>query len=170
MVFNPALLSSPFIMRTASIHEIKQELANLSHTQLVTLCALLARNKKENKEFINYWLFESADLRSYIESVKTDIENQMSEVNRTNLYAAKKTIRKILRLTNKHIKFTGSELAETELLIHFCRSLKNRGIPLENSTALNNLYQQQIKKIRIALSKLHEDLQFDYGKDLKLLM
>ena len=93
----------------------------------------------------------------------------MDPVNKTNLYAAKKTIRKVLRMTNKYIKFSGSPVAETELLIQFCRSLKNTGIPLEKSTAISNLYNQQIKKINQALSQLHEDLQYDYKRDLESL-
>jgi hypothetical protein len=156
-------------MRTASIPEIKQELATLTHSELVTLCAQLARNKKENKEFINYWLFDKADQVTYMEGAKKEISSLMDPVNKTNLYAAKKTIRKVLRMTNKYIKFSGSPVAETELLIQFCRSLKNTGIPLEKSTAISNLYNQQIKKINQALSQLHEDLQYDYKRDLESL-
>jgi hypothetical protein len=32
------------------------------------------------------------------------------------------------------------------------------------STALNNLYHQQLKKIEKAISTLHEDLQYDYRR------
>jgi hypothetical protein len=157
-------------MRTANIHEIRQELAGLTHKELVTLCSLLARNKKENKEFINYWLFERSDLGSYLQHVKKEISDQLETVNRTNLYAGKKTIRKVLRLANKYIRFSESELAETELRIHFCRALKDTGIALDKSTALTNLFNQQVKKIRQVLSQLHEDLQFDYGRQVEQLI
>jgi len=157
-------------MKIASVHEIKQELGGLSHAKLVTLCTLLARNKKENKEFISYWLFDAGDQDAYIESVKTEITRLMAEVHPTNMWAAKKTIRKILRLTNKYIRFTGSPLAETELLMHFCDALQKSGVQFRESTALLNLYHQQIKKIRKALTRLHEDLQHDYGRKLDVLI
>ncbi len=154
-------------MRTATIFEIREELNTLSHSQLVSLCTGLARNKKENKEFITYYLFEAGDLRGFLDGIKSEIDLLMAEVSRANLYYAKKSIRKILRITNKHIRFTASKQAEAELLIHFCVSLKATGIHFENSVALDKLFKQQLKKIDQALSGLHEDLQYDYRKLLK---
>ena len=39
-----------------------------------------------------------------------------------------------------------------------------------NSIALSNIYVRQIQKIKKAISALHEDLQYDYGEELKQLI
>jgi hypothetical protein len=114
-------------------------------------------------------LFESHDEQGYIEGVKKEICEQFTEINQSNLYFAKKSIRKILRTTGKYIKYTASKEMEIELLLHFCNTLKASGIPFHNSTALHNLYLAQLKKIGKTISTLHDDLQYDYLKMLKEL-
>ena len=157
-------------MKASSISEIKQELINIPAGELVDLCLKLAKYKKENKELLSYLLFESYDEQAYIKNVKADIDEQFKDVNKNNLYFAKKTLRKILRTTNKYIKHTGSKQAEADLLIYFCAELKQSGIPLHKSTALKNLYDNQVKKIKKVIASLHEDLQYDYLKEVEKLM
>ena len=156
-------------MKAASLNELKQELSGRPQKQLLELCVKLAKFKKENKEFLNFLLFESADLQSYIDSIKTEITQQFSEVNKSNLYLAKKSFRKILRYTNKYIKYTSSKQAQVELLIHYCINLKSSGISIRKSTALTNLYNMQLKKIYKEIGSLHEDLQYDYIKQLEAI-
>jgi hypothetical protein len=156
-------------MKTASINELKQELANVSPQQLSELCLRLAKFKKENKELLTYLLFEENDLQGYINSVKKEMDGLFTEINTHHLYFAKKTLRKILRIAARHIRYTGSKQAEAELLIHFCGRLKTSGIAFENSPVLANLYQNQIKKINAVITTMHEDLQYDYVKELKSL-
>ena len=59
--------------------------------------------------------------------------------------------------------------AEVELLTYFCRKIRDKKIPIQDSPVLNNLYQQQLKKIRTIIATLHEDLQYDFLRDLKAL-
>lgn len=157
-------------MKAASVNELKEELKQLPADRLVDICLRLAKYKKENKELLNYLLFESHNEQEYINAVKTEISSGFTEVNSSNLYFAKKTIRKILRIANKHIRYTGSKHAEAELLIFFCARLKQSGIPFQKSTALNNLYQSQLKKAGKAIDTMHEDLQYDYRKELSKLI
>jgi len=157
-------------MKAATINEIKNELGNLPPARLSALCLLLAKYKKDNKELLSYLLFEENDLPGYIENVKTEIDAGFAEINSSHLYFAKKSLRKILRITNKHIRYTHSKQAEAELLIYFCQKLKNSGIRFETSTVLMNLYQGQLKKINAAIAGFHEDLQYDYLKEVKKLM
>jgi len=133
------------------------------------LCLQLAKYKKDNKELLSYLLFEETDMPAYIESVKKEMDAQFAQINISHLYFAKKSLRKILRITGKHIRYTGSKQAEAELLIYFCRQLKNSGIHFETSTVLTNLYQAQLKKINAAIAGFHEDLQYDYLKEIKKL-
>ena len=157
-------------MKAASVNELKEELKQLPAGKLVELCLRLAKYKKENKELMNYLLLESGNEQGYISEVKNEIAEEFGTVNSSNLYFAKKTIRKILRIANKHIRYIGTKQAEAELLIYFCAVLKNSGIPYEKSTALNNLFHAQIKKASKAIDTMHEDLQYDLKKELNKLI
>ena len=154
-------------MKAAGSAELKQELKDLSQARLVDLCLRLARFKKENKELLTYLLFDADDLQAYIESVKQEISDNFSEINTSSLYYVKKSMRKILRTVNKHVRYTGEKQAEVELLLHFCKTLHSSKIPFRKSNALHNLYLSQLKKIKATVSTLHEDLQFDYMRQLE---
>lgn len=156
-------------MKTASIQELKQELAHTSPAVVIECCLRLARLKKENKELLTYLLFEAHDEGAYLDTVKNDMDEQFAGINSANLYYAKKTIRKILRTTNRYIRFTGSAVAGVELLVHFCKKIRASGIPYEKSPALQNLYNGQLKKIKQGMDALHEDLRYDYEREFRLL-
>ncbi len=157
-------------MKAANVHELKDELKHRSAAQLVELCNRLARFKKENKELLTYLLFEAHDEEGYKRSVRQEIDLQFSEIPKDNsLYLQKKSVRKILRTANKYIRYTGNKTTEIELLLHFCIQLNQSGIKYQSSTALNNLYEGQLKKIKKLLPALHEDLQYDYLRTLETL-
>jgi len=156
-------------MKSASISAIKHELINSSPKELLELCLRLIKYKKENKELLNYLLFEANDLHSYIESIKKEIDEQFLQINNSNLYFAKKSLRKILKSTTKYIRYTTSKETEAELLIYFCTKIKTSEIKIDKSVALKNLYANQIKKIRSVVETLHEDLQYDYNNAIQQL-
>ena len=156
-------------MKAASVNELRQELSNTSQADLAELCVRLARFKKENKELLTYLLFEAFDEAAYIENVKKEMEDQFAAINTTNLYFAKKSLRKILRVTAKYIRYTGSAEAEISLLLHFCKTLEASGIPFADSPVLLNMYRNQVKKIGKVTATLHEDLQYEYVKELRQL-
>lgn len=156
-------------MKTASIQEIKQELQALSQQKLLDLCLRLAKFKKENKELLTYLLFEAHDEEAYINSVKILIDEEFADLPKANLYLTKKSLRKILRITGRYIKYAGSKQVETALLLYFCTKLNRSGIPYGKSPVLQNLYAMQVKKAKTALLELHEDLQYDFQKELDKL-
>lgn len=156
-------------MKAASVNEIKQQLKETSPAQLTELCLRLARFKKENKELLTFLLFEADDLATYINSVKQQMDEDFSGINTSNIYFAKKTLRKILRTANKHIRYTGDKEAEAEILIHYLTNFKGLKISWNKSTALVNLYNAQIKKIKAAIATMHEDLQYDYLRSVERL-
>ena len=157
-------------MKAASLKELRTELNTLLPLQVLDLCMQLAKYKKENKELLTYLLFEAHNEKAFINEVKTEIDSLFLDVNRTNVYQAKKTIRKILRTTKKYIKYSGLKQTEVTLLIYFCKALKTSRVPLTPNTALGNLYFAQIQKIVKSLSTLHEDLQHDYTEEMKDLI
>ena len=152
-----------------SIHEIKQELQTLTAKELTELCLRLAKFKKENKEMLAYLLFDAHNAEAYSEQIKENMRETFKDVNTVNLYLAKKTLRKILRQANRYIKYTSSKQTEADVLMHFCFLFKNSGIAIHKNKAITNMYLQQIKKIRTALSTLHEDIQYDLLKQVNQL-
>lgn len=157
-------------MKTSSLKEIKTELAIYPKANLEALCLRLAKYKKENKELLSYLLFEASDEEGYISKVKLQIDIEFEKINLTSLFLAKKTIRKVLRTTQKYIRYSGLKRTEVELLIYYCYKLKNSGAAIEKSKAMVNLYQRQLDKINKSLLTLHEDLQYDYKIEIENLL
>lgn len=153
-------------METATVAEIKRELKTLSQAELINCCLRLARYKKENKELLHYLIFEAHDEASYVEGLKREIAASFSAVNVSSVYYAKKSIRKILRFTVKHIRYSGLKTTEVELLVCFCQHMRKLPLPFHQSKVLMNLYNRQIEKIHKSLATLDEDLQFDYMKEI----
>ena len=114
-------------------------------------------------------MFEEDDLPHYIQNVKEEIDEGFLHINTSNVYFAKKTIRKVLRIANKHIRYTGSKAAEAEILLHYLTDFKGLNLSWRKSTALTNLYASQLKKIQAAIDTMHEDLQYDYKRELERL-
>ena len=156
-------------MKAASINEIKQELKEIDKKELVDLCLRLARYKKDNKELLTYLLFEERDISNYIKNVKELIDFGFTEINQSNIYLAKKTLRKVLRQANKFIRYTGNKTTEVEVLLHYCTNFKGLKIPWQKSLVLKNIYLGQLKKIKAGIETMHEDLQYDYMRDLERL-
>lgn len=156
-------------METASISIIKKELKNIPPEKLQDTIIRLAKYKKENKELLSYLLFEAYDEQEFIKQVKEEIDDQFLNLNRSSLYLAKKTLRKVLRTTKKYIRFSGSNETEIELLIYFCKKMKSSRLNYKSSRVVFNMYINQIKRIQKVLSMLHEDLQYDFREELESL-
>lgn len=156
-------------MRSASVHELRQELLQMQAAELTELCLRLAKYKKENKELLTYLMFEAHDEQGFIQSVKKEVDEQFEQINQSNLYYVKKTLRKILRNVNKHIKYSGSSQVTVDLLIYFCKSIQETGIPIEKNAIIANLYKGQLEKINKTVLSLHEDLQHDYSREVASL-
>ncbi len=157
------------IMKAATIKEIKSALEDLPAHELLPLTLRLARFKKENKELLTYLIFDSGNEPGYIQGIKEAVDEQFAEINHSSLYFVKKSLRKILRLISRYSRYSNEPQTGIELLIYFCRKIKEQKIPVQKSTALTNLYEGQLKKIRKELKAMHEDLQYDYLRELETL-
>jgi len=156
-------------MSPTSLSDIKKELQTRDPATIQDMCLRLAKHKKENKELLAYLLFEAHDEQGYINSVKEELDELFKALPPGNPYYVKKTLRKILRFTNRQIKYSGLKQTELELRICFCNKMKEARTPLHAGTVLFNLYQQQRLKITAVLAKLPEDLQFDYEREIATL-
>jgi hypothetical protein len=149
-------------MKAATVHEIKQELTTRSQNELVSLCLHLAKFKKENKELLTYLLYEASNESSYVESIKLEMEEQFETINKSSYYFIKKSVRKILRITKKYIRYSKKTETQIELIIYFCTKLKEMSPSIKNNQPLLNLYKRELSATNKAIGTLHEDLQYDY--------
>ena len=156
-------------MKSANIREIKKELNEPPPNQVMELCLRLCRFKKENKELLTYLLFESHDEAAYIDSVKEEIDDRFEQVNRKSPYFVRKSFRSILSMTRKYIRYSGNKETEVELLLHFCFRLKEFRPDIRHNKRQQNLFLKLSEQIEKKISMLHEDLQFDYQRELKKL-
>jgi hypothetical protein len=157
-------------MQTASVKEIKNALSDLKKDELIALCLRLSKFKKENKELITYVLFEEHDEEGYLQSVKNKIDEEFNNINTSNLYFVKKNIRRIIRVVNKYIRYSGKAVVEIDLLIYVCKSINEKQIALEKSQVLKNIYQSLLKRINKSMDTLHEDLQYEFKQELAIIM
>jgi hypothetical protein len=156
-------------MKPEKLTAIKKELNGLSVQQLTEMCLRLAKYKKDNKELLNYLLYHASDPLAYAGQVKTFLEEDFKTLP-SHYYHASKTLRKILRLMNRHAKYTASKQVELELLIWFCNSFLQYGDTGTSHKALQALFIRQLDKIKALLPKLHEDLRFDYTQEFENLI
>ncbi|MCL7754373.1 hypothetical protein [Polaribacter sp. Z022] len=157
-------------MKAVTVKQLKDELSHKSANDLKELCLHLARFKKENKELLTYLLFESHDEESYIQSVKDQMDELFTEINTKSFFYIRKSMRKILTLTKKYIRYSKKKETEAELLLYYCKKLKAFRPSIKRSARLQNVFDSQVKLIKKAIDKLHEDLQYDYQLELDDLL
>ena len=156
-------------MKAATLAQIKRELKTRDFEEVLQMCLRMGRFKVDNKELLTYLLFEVQDESDYVQSIKDEIDDTMDELNTSHIYYTKKGLRKILRVLNKNVRYSGNKQTEVEVRLYFCQSIKNSSISIGKNTTLTNLYQREIQKIKKALLKLHEDLQADYQYEIENL-
>lgn len=154
-------------MKSATVAELKKELEHFPPGKVAELTLRLARFKKENKELLTFLLYEADDIPGFIKQVKAEMDDEFLKMNRDTLYLAKKSLRKILRYVAKYCRYIGDPASEVELLIHFINNIHKTNIPFRDGVVINNLYENQVKKIKKLISQLDEDLQYDWERELE---
>ena len=157
-------------MKAAGVKAIKEELKNRDREELTELCLSLSKFKKENKELLTYLLFEADDENYYIKGIKEEIEIEFDEVNRKSYYYIKKSIRKILRNTKKNTRHTKKKQTEVELLLFFCKKLKEFSPSIAKSIPLSRIFDREIMKVKKILLTLHPDLKYDYETEIDSIL
>ena len=157
-------------MKAVRIKQLKDELSHRSSNDIKELCLHLARFKKENKELLTYLLFECQDEESFIQTLKQEVDIQFDAINTNSFFYIRKSIRKILSSIKKHIRYSKKKETEAELLLYFCKKMKTFKPSINRSTRLLNIFDTQVRMIKKAIEKLHEDLQYDYQLELDELL
>jgi hypothetical protein len=148
-------------MKPVTVTILKKELKEHTHQELIEICLKLAKFKKENKELLTYALFDSRDEDQYIREIKEEIDVEFSKLNHDSLYYVKKSIRKILRLLKKYIRYSKKKETEADILLHFCGKLRELKPSHTRSLQIINIYDRQLAMAKKAISTLHEDIQYD---------
>ncbi|SNR31930.1 hypothetical protein SAMN06265371_101204 [Lutibacter agarilyticus] len=157
-------------MKAVTVTVLKKELKYKTQSELIELCLRLSKFKKENKELLTYLLFEASFEEGYIETVKLEIDEQFELVNTNTYYFIKKSIRKILRLIKKYIRYSKNKETEIELLLYFCQKLKEFKPSISRNTVLQNIFDREIISIQKKILLVHEDLQYDYNLALQQVL
>jgi len=157
-------------MKAVNIKTLKEELSHQSQQELMALCLRLSKFKKENKELLTYLLFEAADEESYIESVKEQLDELFENININSYFYIRKSMRKILTITKKYIRYSQKKETEVVLLLYYCKKLKEFTPSINKSVRLQNVFDRQVLLIKKAIATLHEDLQYDYSLELEALL
>jgi hypothetical protein len=149
-------------MKPVTVTILKKELQQHTQQELIEICLKLAKFKKENKELLTYALFDSRDEDEYIREIKEEMDLEFSKLNHDSLYYVKKSTRKILRLIKKYIRYSKKKETEADVLLHFCKKLKELKPSHKRSLQMINIYDRQLEMAKKAISTLHEDLQYDF--------
>jgi len=157
-------------MKTATVKELKTELSHHSSTELINLCLTLARFKKENKELLTYLLFEAENEDRFIASVKEEVHELFQAINTSSYYFIKKSVRKILRLIKKYIRYSKKKSTAVELLLYFLEEMDQLRPSYRRNTTLFNLVERQVLLIKKDIKTLHPDLQYDYLTELERII
>ncbi len=153
-------------MKIASLKEIKDELKHSSQEEIIDYCLRMVKYKKDNKELLTYLMFESENDELYISDIKEEMDLLFSEVNKTNMWAAKKNVRRILAKLKKYIRYAHKKEVEVEILLYFCQKLNGMQHVLQRNKVLRNTLDMQLSLVQKAISTLHPDLQQDYQQSL----
>ncbi len=156
-------------MKAASLKDIKTALETMTQEELLKVCLRLTKFKKENKELLSYLIFEASDESEYAHNINEAVTDLFAQVNTKSIYIAKKNIRKIIRLAGRFIKYSEQASTETEVMIHVAKGMKALKMDWQKSAALVNIYQSVLKKINKSVAGMHEDMQYDYLKEIRFL-
>lgn len=156
-------------MKPEKLGDIKKELLSRSVQELTDICLRLAKYKKENKELLNYLLYDATEPLEYSNQVKLFLEEEFKNLQK-HYYYSTKSLRKIIRLINRHAKYTASKQVELELALWFCDNFLLYADLRTSHKPLQGLLTRQFEKISKLIPKLHEDLQFDYKKEFETLL
>ena len=156
-------------MKPEKLVNIKKELSGRSVQELTDVCLRLAKYKKENKELLNYLLFDSNDPLQYAEQVKEFLQEDFQTLQK-HYYYSTKSLRKILRLLNRHARYTASKEVEIELLLWFCSNFLTYADTRSSHKPLQAIFIRQLDKIQSIIPRLHEDLAFDYQQEYSVIL
>ena len=121
-------------------------------------------------EQLDVELEEIKEETNFVDDLEEVFNESKFPINTKSFFYIRKSVRKILKLTKKHIRYSKIKETEVELLLHFCKELKKLSPSISKSPRLLNVYNRQLILIKKAIATLHEDLQYDYQLEFDQLL
>lgn len=156
-------------MQFLSISEIRKELDHLDRKDLVSMVVELSKLSQHNKAFIGIKLASTDNPNIFLDTAKQELETLFMDANSSNYHLAKKSIQGIRRKLNLKLKLSKDKIQLAELLLYFCRLMREYGYLGFRHPVIDNLYQMQYSKASKMVSGLHEDFQYDFEGPLEEL-
>ena len=92
-----------------------------------------------------------------------------SEINTTNYFYVKKSVRRILKKVRKYCRYSKHDETEVELLLYFCHQMCDINPSIFKNKTLSNIFFRLLNSIKNKTIKLHEDLQYEYNIEIQKL-
>lgn len=150
-------------MNLPTLAELKKQLMLLDQKELVALLTDLAKFNKDNKTLLYFKVQERDDPGLFVQESIRELDAEFLKGYYSNSYhTAKKSAQRIRRRLNKLLSINKDKAVHADLLIAFCKSMKEYGYLDFRHPVIDNLYAQQVRKLEKTLESLHEDIQYDY--------
>jgi hypothetical protein len=156
-------------MINPKITEIKKAINYLDEKELKSLLLDIIGFTTDNKRYAYFKLHEQQDEGFFLAETKELLLQEFTKCYHTNYWTGKKLLQKLRGILNKLLKFTKRKDQQLELIIYFCQQAEAFGYLRYKHPVIQNLYAVQLKKAESLISKLHEDLQYDYEQQLEEL-
>lgn len=154
-------------MKIASVSDVKKELKHLEKEELTELLINLMKFSKDNKELLNYLLFEESFEENYIDKIKDEVGGLFDQMDTRSWKTVKKPLQRAIKLLKKYIKYSKKPQTEIELLLYFCMRMKKLKLSMNRNPVVLNIYLRQLTAIDKAMLLLHEDLRIDYQEEVE---
>ncbi|GHB29330.1 hypothetical protein [Mongoliitalea lutea] len=156
-------------MINPKIAEIKKSLNYLDEKELRSLLLDIIGFTTDNKRYAYFKLHEQQDEHFFLVESKEFLGEEFGKASMANFWSSKKSLQKLRSTLNKMLKFTKRKEFQLELILFFCEQTKEYGYLDYRHPVIHNLYHTQLRKAENLISKLHEDLQYDYQMQLEEL-
>lgn len=156
-------------MFNPKIAEIKKAVSYLDEQELRALLMDIIGFSTDNKRFAYFKLHEQQDEQFFLVESKEFLLQEFFKAVNTNFWTGKKSLQKLRSTLNKLLKFTKRKDFQLELILYFCQQAKEFGYLSYKHPVIDNLYATQLRKAESLISKLHEDLQYDYQQQVEEL-
>ncbi|UJP64139.1 hypothetical protein [Mongoliitalea daihaiensis] len=153
-------------MINPKIAEIKKAIGYMDEKELKTLLLDIIGFTTDNKRYAYFKLHEQQDENFFLVESKEFLLQEFYKGNNSNYWTGKKSLQKLRSTLNKLLKFTKRKDQQLELILYFCQQTKEFGYLDHRHPVIDNLYGVQLRKVENLISKLHEDLQYDYQLQL----
>lgn len=144
-----------------SLVNLKKSLKQLPPEELMELVLRLTKYKKENKELLTFLVSYESDAQALCVDFKEELSEAFADMNAHGYYAAK-TMRKQLKLVTQFRRFTKSNEYTIDLQAHYLRTVIQYLSPTQRNRSVQSILYRVLLRIEKDISKLHEDLRYDY--------